>query len=86
MWRIIEMIVNNEASVDDIDPTLLPELSQVILPDGQTLTNMLIKKRNMVQLEKLISAVKVSRQGDPRHPLIPFEMIPDTVNGLFPMD
>ena len=78
------MIVNNEASVDDIDPTLLPELSQVILPDGQTLTNMLIKKRNMVQLEKLISAVKVSRQGDPRHPLIPFEMIPD-INGITPL-
>lgn len=26
-WRILEIIVRNEASIDDIDPTLLPELS-----------------------------------------------------------
>lgn len=31
----------------------------------------------MAQLDKLISVVKVSRSGDPRYPLIPFEMIPD---------
>lgn len=38
---------------------------------------MLIRKRNMAQLDRLINVVKVSRSGDPRYPLIPFEMIPD---------
>lgn len=27
LWRIIEIIVSNEATLDDIDPSLLPELS-----------------------------------------------------------
>ena len=81
-WRMIEMLQTNKISIDEISPNLLPQLMQVILPNGQTLTNILIKNCNLNQLEKLICSIRQSRKGE--RPLIPFENIPDIL-GVTPL-
>lgn len=46
-WMMIDMLVQNQISIDDIDPEKLPELMRVILPDGQNLTSLLVKNCNL---------------------------------------
>lgn len=79
------MLVQNQISIDDIDPEKLPELMRVILPDGQNLTSLLVKNCNLTQLEKLTNAVSKSREGHCSFPkIISFEIIPD-IQGLTPL-
>lgn len=46
-WRIIELIVNDKLSIYDINLEKVHELMKVILPNGDTLPNILIKNRNL---------------------------------------
>ena len=77
------MIITNKISVTDIHPEKLAELMRIILPNGQTLVNLLIKKVNLTELYKLIEIVHDSRSGNGKE-RIPFEMIPD-IHGVTPL-
>jgi hypothetical protein len=77
-WRLIEMILSNEISITDINIAKISDLTRQILPNGETLLNLLIKTKtdNLLQLYKLIELIEKSR-SDPDMKPIPFELIPD---------
>lgn len=58
------MIVHNsEIGVEDIHPSKLKELMEVILPDGTSILNLLIKNYNLQELNKLVKLVRQSKMS-----------------------
>lgn len=70
-WKIIEAIIQDEITIDQLSSAQISELLRVILPDGQTLTNLLALNRNLKNLEKLNEKIKFCS------PSISFELIPN---------
>jgi len=56
-WRLIEMLVKNEICITDIEPAKIAELMLIILPNGETILNLLVKKVNLTALYKLIDLI-----------------------------
>lgn len=46
-WRLIEMLLHNKVCINDINPTKLVEIMKIILPNGQSFLNLLVKKVNL---------------------------------------
>ena len=55
------IVYNNEIGVLDIHPSKLKEIMEVILPDGSSILNLLIKNYNLQELNKLVKLIHQSK-------------------------